>query len=726
MKQTREIKNFLFSQYFSDGLRITFGVLVPAFIFASFGELALGITFSLGALTISIADSPGPVVHKRNAMLVCLGFVVISGLLTGIMNQYRVLLLVELAAACFVFSMFNVYGNRASAIGTASLLIVVLTMDEQMTYAELVKYIGLIFGGGVWYMLFSLSISQILPYRLAQQSLAESVREVSAYVRLKAKFYNLDTDAEDNYRQLIAQQIVVHEHQDTVRELLFKSRLMVRESTSTGRQLVLVFVDVVDLFEQSMATHYDYQLIRNTFGKTGVLEEFEKVIVKVGDELENLSFYINSNQKPIPLHALQPDLEQLKASIDRVETEYKLNNLVLKKILINVRNMVSRIQKIYSYFNPKQLEKEHIRSEADLPKFVSHQDFDVKQFVNNLSLKSSVFRHSLRVTIASIAGYMIAQSLSLGHHSYWILLTIVVILKPGFSLTKQRNYHRIIGTVCGAIIGVGFLILVKDQTARFFFMMFLMIGSYSFQRLNYVVSVIFMTPYILILFSFLGAGNLNIAQERIFDTFLGSIIAFAASYFLFPNWESYQLKGYMRSLVIANYIYLLKTANALSGKTLDITDYKLARKNVYVSSANMASAFQRMLSEPKSKQKNSKDVHKFVVLNHMLSSYTANLISHLLQTENRLINPDHLKLAKRTLHTLSVAINLLHEVGGEEFRDTEFTVQDRVKLENDSQDNRLITEQLGFVNDAAGDILKLVEKMEDETEVVKPHTAASV
>ena len=36
-------------------------------------------------------------------------------------------------------------------------------------------------------------------------------------------------------------------------------------------------------------------------------------------------------------------------------------------------------------------------------------------------------------------------------HSYWILLTIVVILKPNFSMTKQRYNDRLIGTLIGCI-----------------------------------------------------------------------------------------------------------------------------------------------------------------------------------------------------------------------------------------------------------------------------------
>src|SRR5688500_10083535 len=81
--QAREIQYFLFSQYFSDGLRITLGVLLPSLLLAQFGKFEIGLTLSLGALCASITDSPGPVVHKRNAMLLCSLTISVVALITG-------------------------------------------------------------------------------------------------------------------------------------------------------------------------------------------------------------------------------------------------------------------------------------------------------------------------------------------------------------------------------------------------------------------------------------------------------------------------------------------------------------------------------------------------------------------------------------------------------------------------------------------------------------------
>lgn len=704
MYQSREIKSFIFSQYFSDGLRITFGVLLPSLLFYNLDLLSVGLTISLGALCVSIADNAGPVIHKRNGMFFCNFFVFFTAALTGLINWSPILIGVEILILCFCFSMFSVYGNRASSIGTAALIIMILTIDQNVvTYSGVWKHALFILAGGMWYMLLSVSLTQMRPYRLAQQALGECISEVATFVKIKADFYDLDTDHDENYKKLVEQQVIVHQHQDNVRELLFKSRLMVKESTSSGRLLILVFVDIVDLFEQTMATHYDYQAIRNTYGKTYALKGFKEVILKFSDELENLSYFIISNDKPERLHHYKAVLDALKLSIDKVE-EHNISNLVLKKILINVRNMASRVRKIYSYFDNPQLSGVTIRSAEDLKKFVAHQDFDLKILKGNLTFESSMFRHSVRVALMCLIGYLVSKLFPFGHHSYWILLTILVILKPAFSLTKQRNVQRLIGTLCGGVAGALILIFVKDQTTLFIFLLVFMVGTFSFQRLNYIVSVLFMTPYTLILFSFLGENNITIAQERIVDTFIGSFIALGASFLILPNWEYHNLRNFMREALVANYHYLLNVAHELGEKPFDITSYKLTRKDVYVSSANLGSAFQRMQSEPKSKQQNNKEIHKFVVLNHMLSSYIATLITNLQNTDKPETLDSHIKLIRKSLYTLSEVIK---KMAGKDFKEVEVRFPELPEQTNVTKEQTLLYEQLDYVNKLILDIQKL-------------------
>jgi uncharacterized membrane protein YccC len=722
--QPREIKSFFFSQYFSDGLRITAGVLLPGLVFAQLGMLQLGITLSLGAICICVTDNPGPVVHKRNSMAISNAFIFTIALLTGFARFNLYALGTEVVVLSFLFSMFVVYGNRAASVGTAGLLAMIFVMDKAQPPADVFTYSATILAGGIWYMLMSLVFFGIRPYRAAQQALGENIEDIAQFLRIKADFYLIKTDIDDNYRKLVSKQILVSQHQDAVRELLFKSRQIVKESTNYSRMLVLTFIDLVDLFEQIMATHYDYAYMREQFGKTGIIEEIGHLLHRMAHELSNVGYAVISNSEYKTMVSFEADLEQLKTKIDALgKTESATSNLVLKKVLVNLRDLNKKISSINHYHNSrsaKKLMENPYKVEYD--KFVGHQDYAPAILLDNLTLQSNTFKYAVRVAVVCLVGFTITKSpwlmhfisnvtghkVAFGHHSYWVLLTIIVILKPGFSLSKQRNFQRLMGTIMGGVIGILILTLIKNSTAQFVIMAALMIGAYSFQRINYIVMVTLMTPYVLILFRFLGVGGLNIAEERIADTLIASILAFPANYLIFPTWEYDQLRSSLRDVITANVNYLIKIAEDISGRPISVTEYKLARKDVYVNSANLSAAFERMTSEPKSKQKKSKDVHKFVVLNHILSSYIATIASGLSGKELHKSLPDNVKVIRRSINVLNDSVKKLNGHAIEFTADRQINDEDRPEL---NPDEKLLKEQLEFIHKISNDIAKTTDSL---------------
>lgn len=624
----RSIQDFLLSTYFADGLRVTFGVLCPSLILAQFGMLQYGITLSLGALCASIVDSPGPIVHRRNAMLLTVVLITLISVLVGISNTNIYFTGVVLVVFSFAFSMFFVFGQRAASIGTSALLIMVLSIDDIRPWNEVLVYAGLICNGSLWYTLLSYTFYRLRPFRLVQQTLSDSIHEISVFLRAKARFYHQNTDYDKNYAELLQLQVLVHEKQDAVREVLFRTREIIRESTPEGRFLLLVFVDMVDLFEQVMSTYFNYKQLHEQFDQSGILSHYESVIIRIADQLEEIAFALKTGGTPSLPVSLTADVAKLKEEILELEKTNEgrystLGIIALKNIEVNIENILSQIKTVNSYFNKS--EKKNLKPRnIDVARFVTRQSFDVREFLENLTFGSSIFRHSLRVAIVMLIGFVVSKFLAFSH-SYWILLTILVISKPGFSLTKQRNYQRLIGTVAGAVIGMGILTYIDDKHVLFVILLICMIGCYSFQRKNYVVSVLFMTPYILVLFDFLGMGGLSVARERIYDTLIGSGIALIASYSLFPSWEHEKLKKAMLDVLKANLKYFEEVTLFYLVEVADMTNYKVARKDVYVTTANLASLFQRMFSEPKSKQIMMKELHQFTALNHLLSSYIATL-----------------------------------------------------------------------------------------------------
>lgn len=659
-KPVRTINDFLLSTYFADGLRITFGVLTPPVLLAQLGHFEYGMAMALGALCVSVSDLPGPIVHRRNAMIISTLLITIFSLLTGLTNKQPLFVGSLLTISCFIFSMFLVFGVRASAVGTGVLLVMVLSIDDQRGSTDVMMQSGMLLIGGTWYSLLSYSVYRIRPFRMVQQALSDSIIEVSEFLRIKAKFYNEGVNYQETYDELLKHQVLVHEKQEAVREMLFKTREIVRDSTPEGRFLLLVFVDMVDLFEQVMSTYYNYKKLHEQFDSIGILKSYERVILHSCLALDDIAYSLKTGGSPKFNSSLKEEIKLLKQEILELEmnnADGKISTLgiiALKNIEINIENILSRIQTINSYFS--ETNKPYLKSRSiDINKFTTRQTINVKAFVSNLTLKSSIFRHALRVSIVMLIGFIIGRNID-SAHSYWILLTILVISKPGFSLTKKRNYERIIGTLAGSLIGIAIMYFIKDRNALFIILMICMIFSYSFQRKNYVVSVIFITPYSLLLFYFLGMGTLSVATERIYDTLIGCGIAFTSSYFLFPSWESENLKKGMLGVLNANKDYYEQVLRFYFEENPSLTAYKVSRKELYVQTANLASLFQRMLSEPKSKQVHIQELHQFTSLNHQLSSFIATLSLYYKDHAYKITDQQELKvLADNTLYLFSLA-----------------------------------------------------------------------
>jgi uncharacterized membrane protein YccC len=234
-------------------------------------------------------------------------------------------------------------------------------------------------------------------------------------------------------------------------------------------------------------------------------------------------------------------------------------------------------------------------------------------------------------------------------------------LKPTYSLTQKRNYQRLWGTVGGALLALILLFFVENRTALFVCMLLLMLGTYSFLRTNYLVGVLFTTAYVLVLFHLVyGANFKTIFTDRLVDTGIGSLIAFLANFLIVPAWEKEKIKDYMLTALQNNIAYFKNVSAAFSGKPVSITEYKKSRQNAFVALANLSDAFTRMLSEPKFRQYNSLQIHRFVVLNHTLTSHIATLSHYVMPLSAKYASADFNSIIDQNILQLQTANNILN------------------------------------------------------------------
>lgn len=666
MDLIKEYKSFINSYYLGEGLRITTGAVLPALTLGYFGLLSLGVLVSLGAVCVSAADSPGPIHHRRNGMQISTALIFVVCLITGYVAPHPFVLGCWVAVACFVFSMIGVYGGRAISIGIAALLVMVLNMNRPGQGWNVLLNALYVSAGGLWYMLLSLVLYHVRPYKLIQQALGDCIMATADYMRIRAQFYDSNITSDNVYRELMDQQVQVQHKQDLLRELLYKSRTIVKDSTVTSRTLMMLFIDTVDLFEKAATAFYPYEDLHHFFDDTDILQRFKECILEIAGELDSIGLAVktgNASAAPDTLHEKLAAMQEYFTGFrnKHLNAENLESIITLRKILQAVEDMVARINTLHNQTKYDKKRAKDYKPSGDYDKFVTHTDISWKLLRDNLSLRSDIFRHSLRVSIAATFGYTLAHVAGLGH-SYWILLTIIVILKPAYSITKKRNYQRVLGTIGGALAGILILYLVKDNKALFFIMLVLMTGTYSFIRTNYLLAVVCMTPYVLLLFHFLNNSIFKtVVTDRIIDTAIGSAIAFAANFFLLPAWEHEQFKKYQAAAINASLDYYKNVSQTFTGAAITDTAFRLSRKQAFVALANLSDAFSRLLAEPKNKQKDALQLHQFVVLTHTLTSHIATLAHFSKTLAAKYQSPDFAGIIIETSGNLMAAQQLIED-----------------------------------------------------------------
>jgi uncharacterized membrane protein (TIGR01666 family) len=641
MDYLKQYKSFLYSHNLTDGIRITVGILVPAFVMLYLGHLPVGIVMSIGALCVSVTDIPGPIRYRRNEMLICIGTIFLVTVYVGLASYSAIATGVILTVFCFVFSMLGVYGNRAGAIGIAALLVMVLNFNYLYRGMEIFLNAFYILAGGIWYFIFSISVHRLRPYKLVQQAMGDYIQGVADYLRTRALFYKKNVHYENTYKELLQKQIIVQQQHELVSELIFKTRDIVKATTHTGRILVMIFLEASELFDRIMTSYQDYTKLHEDFDKTGILQDYQNLALSLATQLDEIGLSLKSGTTSREDNELAEQLSKTKAAFQELRTSFlKPENIDgfinLRRILDNIQDMANRLHTLHQYtgFDRKLDKKTLTIPEAD--DYITHQEISLARLWDNLTPESNIFRHSLRVTIAALAGYLLSRFLPIGH-SYWILLTVIVILKPAYSLTQQRNKDRLIGTVAGAIIGVLILYLFRNSTLLLVLMIFFMTASNVLIRTKYFIAVLLMTVYLLIFFYLLEPAKFTeLLKDRIIDTAIGSIIAFVSSIFVLPDWERRTIKSYMISMLEDNKAYFGFIARQFQfDQKANFSELKVARKKALLSLANLSDAFTRMLSEPKSQRKQIEKVHQFVVLNHRLTSHISTL-SHYYHSQMRI------------------------------------------------------------------------------------------
>lgn len=626
-----ELIKFLRSTDFSKAIVLTIAIVIPIAVFSNIGLLEIGVSMAMGSLLSSPSDVAGSFKHKVIGIIAAALLGAISFCIAGYAAQFSWAVAPMLLVMMFCIAYLSVYGFRASLVTFAGLLAVVLSFANISSEIEIWQKSLLIFGGGLFYMLISIVWYLLKPERASEQQIAETMELTADYLRLRIRMLDPEADLETIQKELFQKQTELNEHHESLRELLISFRMSSGSSGYTRKRL-LIFIDLVDMLELAMANPIDYPKMRKVLASDFIeLDVFRQFSLKMAGQLDRISLAVHTNSR-MPVNKLSEELKKVEESLLKYRaainiSEKRESMLILRNFYDYQARQAQKISNIDRVL--RNLEgKKRIFKDKDVQQFITQQEYSLKTLRTNFHFNSSIFRHALRLAIVVLAGYLLGSYFSV-QNAYWILLTIVVIMRPNYGLTKQRTRKRIVGTLIGGALAIGIVFITQNTTVYAILGIFSLTLAFSLIQRNYTTAAMFITLSIIFIYALLQPEVLNVIQFRILDTVIGAALAGLGNFILWPKWELKELNSVISNSINSNIGYLEEIDDYYHNKENLPISYRLARKKAFLDMGELSGAFQRMTQEPKSQQKQLSLIYEIVGLNHTFLSALASMGSYI-------------------------------------------------------------------------------------------------
>jgi uncharacterized membrane protein YccC len=202
---------------------------------------------------------------------------------------------------------------------------------------------------------------------------------------------------------------------------------------------------------------------------------------------------------------------------------------------------------------------------------------------------------TVRLMACMLVAGIVSEILPL-QRSYWVPLTVAIVLKPDYGSVFARALQRGVGTVVGAVFGAVVLALVHGTWLLIPFAVLAALLPFGRSR-NYGLLAVFLTPLVVVLIDLLEPAGWHLALDRLQDTLIGCLIVVVVGYL--PWWSSWyaHLPGRFATTAEQVCTYLETALLDFSGSD-PVPDRSQLRRRTYRALADLRAEFQRTMSEP--------------------------------------------------------------------------------------------------------------------------------
>jgi uncharacterized membrane protein YccC len=502
-------------------LRNTAGVVLPLAAGYLLGMPRAGLAMASGALNVSYSDGQDPYAQRAKRMLTSTLWCSVAVLLGGLSGHHNVLAVAIVTVWAFTAGMLVSLGTTPADVGVISTVTLVVYAAQPLTPEQAAISAGLALAGGVLQIGLSVALWPVRKYepeRRALGALFEALADAASrpLLALSAPPATIES--------MRAQEMLAGLGRDETLEGV-RHRAILNQAERI-RLSVTMLGRLRARMEREKRPHDAIEVIDKYLANAAfILRDIGHALIPgkpIGPESDRLVL-----ATALAYQIREDNLGESGSFLAAVAQDARFQMDALSGQLRAAIDLASRT----TPEGEAAFAKEEARQPLSL-RFGSR----LATLRGNLNLHSVAFRHALRLAACVALGDMLGRSFD-WRRSYWIPMTIVVVLKPEFATTFSRGILRIAGTIAGVLVATALLHFLPITTVT----EIVLIGAFMFLMrwvgpANYGVFALTVSALVVLLLAVNGVSPKQVIAARGLNTAAGGALALLA-YAVWPSWE---------------------------------------------------------------------------------------------------------------------------------------------------------------------------------------------
>jgi uncharacterized membrane protein YccC len=576
--------------------RNAIGVALPLAAGYLLGSLPMGLVASSGALNVCFTDGDDP--YRQRARRMLLGTLLVGlAVLTGTISGYSPGISIAIAGGwAFAAGMMVAISQTAADVGAITLFTLIVFSAQPMVPHRAVSAGLLAAAGGLLQTLLALALWPVHghePERRALANLLQELARAAASPAAPSQAPAASAQATEAHSTLATLGVLHSVEADRYRSLLNQAERMRLSLLALARLRVRFAAE------------------KGESDEIAALDRFCELCARVLAAIAS-SLRTNDSIEPQPdaldqIHAMAEVMRLGRASADSAVMS-ALKRDALYQVDAFAGQLRSSVELAAHTTDEGAEEFDRIQSRAP---WTLRLRGTLATLRANLTFESAAFRHAVRLAGCVALADAIGRGVS-WRRTYWMPMTVGIVLKPDFTATFSRGVLRVAGTLAGlAFATVLFHLVSATVVTQIVLIALTSFALRSIGAANYGILTAAVSALVVMLLGLSGVSAKDAIAARALNTIAGGALALTA-YWLWPTWERSRVNENVARLLDTYRDYFRLIAEAYLKPDAPRHELDRARQAGRLARSNLEASVGRLSAEPHST--------KLPALNDMLAS----------------------------------------------------------------------------------------------------------